>query len=597
MEERSEFKLVGEEGQEVAGERSVCLAAQDKKVVTVKLDMLALGDIKIGVSAFVDQQIPLLCGSRDDSIKRRDALVKPIKVEPEGFPRERTWTSYLCSQGQERVSGGEVVWEVEVPGTMVERSARAWVTVVADLLGLSLQYLRATGQDTPELTDKLIRFMNTGYQRQLLYLRDDGSFSVFGRADASGSTWLTAFVLKSFAQAQTFILVDESVLRKSRSWLGKKQGKDGCFLALGKVLHKHMKGGIVGKDSPVPLTAYVMISLMEAGEELHSPVVLSAAGCLAVDSSHHPYTLALKAYALALARLPTAQVALQLLLDQAVVTPDFMYWELPSRYGRSRAAEVETASYVILSMITLNAECFFQQATKIVQWITAQRNSRGGFSSTQDTVVALQALATYETHFYQGPVSVEARVTAAFLSHTFTVNESNKLLEQRVTLPVIPTTVRIVVGGQGCAVLQAVLRYNVPHPEPSDAFSLTVTTKVDRDPGCVTQSISACAAYHLADAISNMAVIEVNLVSGYVPINPETPHLTNDTARRYEVEGSKIFIYLEELTERETCVVVRVRREIVVENVKPSAVVVYDYYEPQFSVSQDYRLVAPEDCV
>lgn len=29
----------------------------------------------------------------------RDRIVTPITVEYEGFPREKTWTEYLCSEG------------------------------------------------------------------------------------------------------------------------------------------------------------------------------------------------------------------------------------------------------------------------------------------------------------------------------------------------------------------------------------------------------------------------------------------------------------------------------------------------------------------
>eukprot|EP00959_Pyramimonas_sp_CCMP1952_P469394 9494860-Pyramimonas_sp.AAC.1 len=39
-----------------------------------------------------------------------------------------------------------------------------------------------------------------GYQRELNYRHSDGSFSAFGESDGDGSTWLTAFVLKVFAQ-------------------------------------------------------------------------------------------------------------------------------------------------------------------------------------------------------------------------------------------------------------------------------------------------------------------------------------------------------------------------------------------------------------
>lgn len=55
----------------------------------------------------------------------------------------------------------------------------------------------------------LIVTPSAGYQRELLYRRDNGSFSAFGNADESGSTWLTAFVLKSFAQARTYIQVSQ----------------------------------------------------------------------------------------------------------------------------------------------------------------------------------------------------------------------------------------------------------------------------------------------------------------------------------------------------------------------------------------------------
>ena len=34
--------------------------------------------------------------------------------------------------------------------------------------------------------------------------------------------------------------------------------------------------------------------------------------------------------------------------------------------------------------------------SQVVKWISSQRNGQGGFVSTQDTVVALQALASFE---------------------------------------------------------------------------------------------------------------------------------------------------------------------------------------------------------
>jgi hypothetical protein len=61
--------------------------------------------------------------------------------------------------------------------------------------------------------------MSAGYQRELTYRRDDNSFSAFGKSDPHGSTWLTAFVVRSFKQAQSHIFVDQAVLDKSLEYL------------------------------------------------------------------------------------------------------------------------------------------------------------------------------------------------------------------------------------------------------------------------------------------------------------------------------------------------------------------------------------------
>jgi len=52
--------------------------------------------------------------------------------------------------------------------------------------------------------------LEAGYQRELSYRHDDGSFSAFGSADSSGSTWLTAFVVRAFIAAKAHIFIEKS---------------------------------------------------------------------------------------------------------------------------------------------------------------------------------------------------------------------------------------------------------------------------------------------------------------------------------------------------------------------------------------------------
>lgn len=84
-------------------------------------------------------------------------------------------------------------------------------------------------------------FLNVGYQRELTYRHSDGSYSAFGKMDAEGSLWLTAFVVKSFAAARQFIHIDEAELHSSIRWLQWKQLENGCFPVVGTVLHKELK--------------------------------------------------------------------------------------------------------------------------------------------------------------------------------------------------------------------------------------------------------------------------------------------------------------------------------------------------------------------
>ena len=53
----------------------------------------------------------------------------------------------------------------------------------------------------------------TGYQKQLQFRRNDGSYSAFGKRDTVGSVWLTAFVVKTLAAARSYAYIDYQAYR------------------------------------------------------------------------------------------------------------------------------------------------------------------------------------------------------------------------------------------------------------------------------------------------------------------------------------------------------------------------------------------------
>ena len=80
------------------------------------------------------------------------------------------------------------------------------------MLGLTpnifaLKYLYAQSskyQNVKMLISNARSNIQFGYQNELNYMHEDGSFSAFGKSDKNGSAWLTAFVIKSFSQAKQF---------------------------------------------------------------------------------------------------------------------------------------------------------------------------------------------------------------------------------------------------------------------------------------------------------------------------------------------------------------------------------------------------------
>lgn len=128
-------------------------------------------------------------------------------------------------------------------------------------------YLKQTNQLTPEREKKIQDYLKIGYQRQLTYRHSDGSFSAFGPESTKegGGTWLTAFVLRCFADSYTskHIQIDSKDIEMSLKMLTTTQDDDGSFKQVGApLLSKALSGGL--KDKKLGLSAYVLLSMVKA---------------------------------------------------------------------------------------------------------------------------------------------------------------------------------------------------------------------------------------------------------------------------------------------------------------------------------------------
>uniref|UniRef100_A0A2C9JK11 Alpha-macroglobulin-like TED domain-containing protein n=1 Tax=Biomphalaria glabrata TaxID=6526 RepID=A0A2C9JK11_BIOGL len=358
--------------------------------------------------------------------------------------------------------------------TMVNLAPNVYVT----------DYLKSVNQLSADIRTKALNFMESGYQRELTYKHTDGSFSAFGNRDASGSMWLTAFVTRVFKQAKTHIYIDDEILIKAVQWMVSKQNDDGSFPEPGEVLNKNMQGQA---GSGVGLSLYVLISLFENKDVLANTLLVDEARQKAlayveqeVAKTDDLYILTMAAYAFQLAYSSQVQTVLNKLEQKATVKDGRKHWHQPDQPkttntwdypNPTKAVDIEMTSYALL---TYAARGNIVAGKSIMQWLTEQRNSNGGFSSTQDTVVALNALSEFAKQTYSNNFNVQITTQLNATSYTFNIDKTNSLLLQSRETPDVPSQVKIDATGSGMALVQVAVSFNVESEIFETTFDLTV---------------------------------------------------------------------------------------------------------------------------
>uniref|UniRef100_A0A8B9TBW4 Alpha-2-macroglobulin-like protein 1 n=1 Tax=Anas platyrhynchos TaxID=8839 RepID=A0A8B9TBW4_ANAPL len=588
----------------VGGMYSGCVCADEARTFRWDVKATSLGEVNITVSTEAIKSEEL-CGNEEPVVPaqgRVDTVIKPLLVQPGGILVEKAHSSLLCQEAAEEVS-------LKLPENILEGSQRAHVTVMGDIMGNALQnvdrllampygcgeqnmvrfapniyiqqYLEKSGQLTPDIRAKAQSFLQSGYQRELLYKHADGSYSAFGERDDSGNTWLTAFVLKSFGQARAYVAIEEQHITDALHWLQRQQLKTGCFRSVGKLFNNALQGGV---SDELSLSAYVTAALLELGVSPTEPTVSLALQCLEASSTDDLYTQALLAYVCGLAgRQEQHQARLQSLVQRGV--KGLLFWQrkgkaLPteSLWAAAAPAEVEMTAYVLLAHLTQPqvSSADLSRASQIVRWLSRQQNPYGGFASTQDTVVALQALAKYATLTYGSNGNSVVTVTAPTGStQDFVLDTSNRLVLQRAALHELPGLYTVQARGQGCALVQVgTARGPRPHVSPMGWQGTPPGFWGGATGATPSLSTGLCPCRYTGQRpTTNMAVIEAKLPSGYIP----------DKGSVAEVR-SLLWLYLTpvpspQLTKEEETFIFTATQDFPVRNLQPATVTLYDYYE------------------
>lgn len=590
------------------------ICANERKTYTWTIAPNKLGHINITVTAEAK--------ATEQTQGRRDTIIKPLLVEPEGIKKELSQSVLISVNG---TTVNELI-TVDLVEDVVQGSANAFIFILGDILGTAmrntesflripdgcgeqniamfganlivLNYLKKTGQLTDEKKSKITGHLSSGYQKQMSYRLSDGSFSTFGSRDSKGNIWLTALVVGLLAEAHEDIYIDENVVNQALVWIASKQESDGSFPTEGQIFNNVITDGANAKAI---LTCYVILCLRRAGFDVAFPVVKN--GMSYLDAAfekgvHNIYEKALfaRVYGVVDNREKQNKILEELKL-RAVTKGNLVYWErekkpgaenYPSFYSRAPSAEIEMTAYIALAFLdqpslSQKEMTFIYQ---IISWLVKQQNSFGGFSSTQDTLIALQALSEYGVLTFVKNAQNTVKVTSGSFSKDFQVNRENSVLLQQVELPHIPGNYSVQVNGVGSVYVQVALQYNIILPALNSGFDLTLQTT---NASCTGNHLPRFELFLTARFTgerntSNMVIIDIKMLSGWVPTQDSLEKLQ---VMRTETRNDHVLLYLADVPKKPMTLAITLEQTFPVDNSKPAQVMMYDYYETDaFALAQ-----------
>jgi CD109 antigen len=553
------------------------LVDSTEKTIDIKPNDIGSASFKIRPTKLGSTSVKITARSKQAA----DAVVKSIIIDPEGVAREGVQNLVLSN-------GASKTIDSTLPAMIVDGSGRVYLALTSSYLTQTIdgldsliqmpfgcgeqnmillapdifitKYLTESGQLKPEIMAKAEKLMITGYQRELTYRRSDGSFSAFGQSDKEGSLWLTAFVLKTFAQAKDLIYVDDAVLSRAADWIKSHQNSDGSFDPVGFVHHQDMMGGATGKTA---LTAYVATALVEAGDKVGAA---KAIGYLEgqLGKIDDPYTMAITAYALELGQSAKRDEAHDQLMKMAKEDEDGLHWGNPApivdpQQGkvapglrmpmpvRPETTEIETTAYATLAL-TKHGDAL--NSSRAAKWLVSRRNAFGGYGSTQDTVVTLQALTEQATG-----ARADVDLTVTLKSGDF--QKQIKITQQNYDVlqiaDIAPNQqIEVTAQGKGEVIGQVVTRYNLPAEEPVDNQILKVNVNYDTTQVEVNDlvNVTADVTFNPPQPMeAGMVVVDISVPTGFSPVTDSIAAAVQNNARikRYDIAGRKVIFYIENM--------------------------------------------------
>ena len=581
-----------------------------------------------------------------------DAVEKNLFVQPGG--EKIVDTSSVLIMKKDSNTAEKAYMVVKLPENFVPGSHKLKLVAVGDILGEAVSgisnliqlpsgcgeqnmhkiavnvfasnYLRSMYQELPENIDYNLKHgLNVGLQQQLSYRAGStyysSGYSVFRNQPTSH--WLTAFVYRIVNQYPEDVFVPCAAIERDMEYILKwVETVDTNITSVergGWAPHQY----VYHKNRNLYWQSYYLIALLESHDtgRCRSPFIQSntfdgiirtgkvcnATFEMATNSDdccyHH-----MVAYSIELCKqngfLDHVKEFDSSFFNDSVclgTTRNGQYkfatcgenLEYESVKASSRSIEA-TGYAAILHMLKGDTDA----AIPLIMWLASQRNENGGFRSSQDTVVGLQALSSFAAMTNAKMTQKTDLVILIGKGNRYferlRIRDQNKLSTKEVHLTNGPGKYKIRWSGFGTAFVQLISQYHITGKEYAPIFELQAH---------VTEGLPTTVqiAFKLPkESNATMFLLEILAPTGMV----FTKSLVEGQMRgtdlnaftlitRYDIKegGQRLQLYIDPQTEMKIIgLSVPLDSKFTVLNRKPAQVSLVDYYNPSYRQTVFYSI-------
>lgn len=203
------------------------------------------------------------------------------------------------------------------------------------------------------------------------------------------------------------------------------------------------------------------------------------------------------------------------LSSKAIKKSNYIYWKNQPPTAETNSIDIEITAYGLLVLELVPP--LYEDGFKVLRWLVSQQNSKGGFRSTQDTIVALQAITKFASKLSREKSDLKVVLRPEHgIKISTKIDRTNSLVTQKFQLDDKVRKLNVTTTGKGLAVVQLSCNYFVNRTTQKPGFNLSVSLGKESCDNKLVLKISASLLSRNSREVSSMVVFTIDLPTVFV---------------------------------------------------------------------------------